>query len=122
MARRARRWGLRLVGMSLLLATTMLVGVSPAGATTETFLGNEFDKCSGQLSVRNSGNQFVVVQRGVLTAVDIVPDGNGYWYWRCGSSGERSRGASGFRQRVNRLKVLHSTTNRDITWQCFEVV
>lgn len=93
-----------------------------AGAIVETRLGYEIDRCSGRLSVKNKNNQWVTVPRGVWTTIDVAVDGSGYWYWRCGSTGERSRGAPAFRFKVKRLKVWHSTTDRKITWWCYDLV
>jgi hypothetical protein len=98
---------------------------SAAGAAAvqqEIFLGLEVDQCSGQLSVRNRNNVFVTIPRGPQVTVDVAIDGQGYWYWRCGSSGERSRGEPNYRQRVKRLKITHSTDGRKITWRCFDLL
>jgi hypothetical protein len=91
-------------------------------AAQEVKLGSETDQCSGVLTVRNKHNQWITVPRGHWTTIDVAIDGSGYWYWRCGSTGERSRGASSFRQRVKRLKVFHSTNSRKITWWCYDLL
>lgn len=91
-------------------------------AGQQVFLGTEIDQCSGVLSVRNRHNQFVVIPRGNWTNVEVAINGDGYWFWRCGQSLERSRGGLNFRQRVKLLKVFHSTNNRKITWHCFDVL
>ena len=96
--------------------------LTTARALQEVQLGYEIYQCSGLLSVRNRFNQWVTVPRGQWTVIDVAIDGNGYWYWRCGSSNERSRGAPNFRQRVKRLKVLHSTESRKITWWCYDLL
>lgn len=91
-------------------------------AAQEIQLGYEIDQCSGSLTVRNRHGQYVSVPRGASKRIEVAIDGNGYWYWRCGSSGERSRGAPNFRQRVKVLRVLHSRENRKITWWCYDVL
>jgi len=88
----------------------------------EAFLGQEIDRCSGALSVRNKSNQWVPVPRGKWVVVDVAIDGNGYWYWKCGGSSEKSRGVPNYRQRVKRLKIQHSVNDRKITWQCFDLL
>ena len=88
----------------------------------EVRLGYEIDQCSGVLSIRNKDNRWIYVPRGRWTTIDVAIDGNGYWHWRCGSSSERSRGSSNFRQRVKRLKVWHSTESRKITWWCYDLL
>jgi hypothetical protein len=105
-------------------AAEAAAGGATATATVpqEIFLGLEVDQCSGQLLVRNRNNVFVAIPRGPLVTVDVAIDGQGYWYWRCGSSGERSRGEPNYRQRVKRLKITHSTDNRKITWRCFDLL
>lgn len=91
-------------------------------AGQEIPIGTEVDQCSGVLSVRDRFNQWIKVPRGAWTRIDVAIDGNGYWYWRCGNTLERSRGAANFRQRVKRLKVWHSTSSRKITWRCFDLL
>ena len=54
--------------------------------------------------------------------VDVAIDGNGYWYWQCGSSKERSRGEPNYRQRVKRLKISHSADDRKILWECYDLL
>ena len=93
-----------------------------ARALQEVQLGYEIDRCSGLLTVRNRFGQWITVQRGQWTVIDVAIDGNGYWYWRCGSSNERLRGAPNFRQRVKRLKVWHETGGRKITWWCYDLL
>jgi hypothetical protein len=93
-----------------------------ARAFQEVQLGYEIDQCSGVLTVRNRFGRWVTVPRGQWTTIDVAIDGNGYWYWRCGGSNERSRGAPNFRQRVKRLKVWHSTGSRKITWWCYDLL
>lgn len=88
----------------------------------EIQLGFEIDQCSGSLSVRNRFGQWIAVQRGHWTTIDVAINGDGYWFWRCGNSLERSRGAPNFRPRVKRLKVFHSTNNRKITWWCYDLL
>jgi hypothetical protein len=99
---------------------------APAGpvrvAEQNVFLGTEYDKCSGSLQVWDRFNNLVPISRGKWTTVDVAIDGGGYWWWRCGNSDERSRGKPDYRQRVKRLSILHSTKNRDITWNCFDVL
>ena len=91
-------------------------------AVQQVFLGLEVDQCSGSLSVRNRSGQWIPVQRGRSTRIDVAIDGNGYWYWRCGSTGERSRGEPNYRPRVKRLYVYHSTNDRKITWRCYDLL
>jgi hypothetical protein len=88
----------------------------------EIFLGDEFDKCSGSLSVKDRDGHYVPIPRGQWTRVEVAIDGSGYWRWKCGSSGERSRGELDFRQRVKVLYVWHSTNNRNITWHCYDLL
>jgi hypothetical protein len=102
--------------------TTTEDATSAARALQEVQLGYEIDKCSGLLTVRNRFGQWVTVPRGQWTVIDVAIDGNGYWYWRCGGSNEKSRGAPNFRPRVKRLKVLHSTESRKITWWCYDLL
>jgi hypothetical protein len=103
-------------------AETAEQGVTAAAVQQEIFLGLEVDQCSGQLSVRNRNNVFVTIPRGPQITVDVAIDGQGFWFWRCGSSGERSRGEPNYRQRIKRLKVTHSTDGRKITWRCFDLL
>jgi hypothetical protein len=88
----------------------------------EVFLGTEIDQCSGSLSVKDKNNQQVNVPRGHWKTIDVAINGDGYWFWNCGNTGERSRGAENYRQRVKRLKVFHSKNNRQITWKCFDLL
>ena len=88
----------------------------------EVFLGVEIDQCSGSLTVRDRTGRWVAIRRGHETVVDVAITGNGYWAWRCGTSLERSRGEPNYRQRVKRLKVTHSTQNREIRWECFDLL
>jgi hypothetical protein len=96
--------------------------IASARAQQEVLLGYEIDRCSGVLTVRNRFSQWITVQRGRWTVIDVAIDGNGYWYWRCGGSNERSRGAPNFRPRVKRLKVWHATGGRKITWWCYDLL
>jgi hypothetical protein len=93
-----------------------------AAALQHVYLGYEIDQCSGQLKVKDKSGNWITIPRGQTTAVNVAPDGNGYWYWECGSSLEWSRGDSNYRQRVNHLHVYHSTENRQITWWCYQLV
>jgi hypothetical protein len=95
-----------------------------AGSTPaqEVFLGVETNQCSGSLSVRNRAGKLIPITRGVETVVDVAISGSGYWFWHCGTAVEKSRGGENFRQRVKRLKVTHSTGNREITWRCFDLL
>ncbi len=93
-----------------------------SGGFQEVTLGDETDQCSGRLTVLDRYNRWIFVPRGQLTTIDVAISGGGYWYWRCGNTIERSRGGSNFRQRVKRLKILHSPNNRKITWQCFDLL
>lgn len=86
------------------------------------FLGYEIDQCSAVLRVKNRNNHWATIPRGAWTTVDVAIDGNGYWYWRCGSTLEKSRGAPNFRARVKRLKVFHSPNSRKITWKCYDLL
>ena len=86
------------------------------------FLGVEVDQCSGVLRVKNRNHSWSTIPRGVWATVDVAIDGNGYWYWRCGISPERSRGAPNFRARVKRLRVFHSPNSRKITWRCYDLL
>ena len=99
-------------------------GTLRAGAPfpQEVFLGTEIDQCSGVLTVLNRARKWVRIPRGKKTVVDVAISGSGYWFWRCGTTGERSRGAPNYRQRVKRLKVTHSTENREIRWECFDLL
>jgi hypothetical protein len=88
----------------------------------EVRLGYEIDRCSGELRVRDRRNRSIFVPRGRWTTIDVAIDGNGYWYWRCGTTREKSRGEPNYRQRVKRLKVWHSTYDRKITWWCYDLL
>jgi hypothetical protein len=119
-----------LIPLILLTITAGLVAFATAAGNKkhpgeakeqEIFLGTETDQCSGSLSVKNKNGQFVAIPRGKTTVVDVAIDGDGYWRWRCGNTNERSRGVPNYRQRVKRLKVLHSKNSREITWRCFDI-
>jgi hypothetical protein len=96
--------------------------LTTAVALQEVQLGYEIDRCSGQLRVQDRYGEPVRVDRGEWKSIDVAIDGNGYWYWSCGDSSERSRGAPNFRQRVKRLKVWHSGDSRKITWWCYDLL
>jgi hypothetical protein len=100
-------------------AASLRAGSTPA---QEVFLGTEIDQCSGSLTVKNRAGKWVAIPRGHKTVVDVAITGNGYWYWRCGSTLEKSRGEPNYRQRVKRLKVTHSTQDREIRWECFDIL
>ena len=91
-------------------------------AQQEIPLCTEIDQCSSVLWVRNRFGVRVKVPRGRWIRIDVAIDCNGYWYWWCGNSRERSRGAPNFRARVKRLKVWHSPNSRKITWRCFDLL
>jgi hypothetical protein len=95
--------------------------VAAAESSLVTYLGHEADSCSSNLSVFSSSGTWVSITRGVYTWVDVNIDADGYWYWRCGTTVERSRGSSGYVHDVKRLEVLHSTDSRDIDWWCYNV-
>jgi hypothetical protein len=84
----------------------------------EVPIGTEIDRCSGQLTVKDRFGNWVRINRGEWTTVDVAIDGGDYWHWRCGGSNERSRGGS----RVKRLKIWHSTNSRKITWKTFDLL
>ena len=88
----------------------------------EVYLGKEIDQCSGSLTVKNKDNQWISIPRGHWKTVDVAIDGNGYWYWKCGTSIEKSRGVPNYRQRVIRLQIFHSQDNRAISWKCYDVL
>jgi hypothetical protein len=96
--------------------------VTAAAGQQEIFLGVEEDECSGQLPVFNRNFVLVTIPRGQIMTVDVAIDGNGYWYWQCGSSKQRSRGEPNYRQRVKRLKVSHSADDRKILWECYDLL
>ena len=97
--------------------------VTAAAGQQEIYLGVEFDDCSGQLSVRDRNNVLVRIPRGYpITIVDVAIDGDGYWYWQCGSSRERSRGEPNYRSRVKRLQVFHSEDDRGILRHCYDLL
>ena len=95
---------------------------TPHEGTQEVRLGVEIDQCSGSLTVKDRTGKFVRITRGKKTTVDVAITGDGYWFWKCGSSLERSRGEPNYRQRVKRLKVTHSRENREIRWECFDLL
>ena len=118
----ASAYGDALISPSLLRSSSVDVqGGERSSLEQEIRLGRETDQCSGVLEVMNRYQRWQRVQRGSWTTVDVAIDGNGYWYWRCGNSTERSRGVENYRQRVKRLKVWHSTNDREITWLCFDL-
>ena len=90
--------------------------------TQEVFLGVEIDQCSGVLSVLDRAGKWVRVARGKKTLIDVAITGAGYWSWRCGTTREKSRGEPNYRPRVKRLKVTHSTENREIRWECYDLL
>lgn len=77
-----------------------------------------YDACSGQLYVANKYGQWQRIQRGVTTTVYVNVNSSGYWYWKCGSTLEKSR-SSVLPLSVNMLKVNHSTTGRTIKWYAY---
>jgi len=89
-------------------------------------LGFEQDACGGLLKVKNRYNQWIKIERsppgGSHVMVDVAIDGDGYWYWKCGNSVERSRGASAYRNRVKRLGVFHTTEGRGNYWTCYDLL
>lgn len=106
------------------LAAIALVGAvaSPASALSESYLGYDIDQCSGNLYVKNSSNVWVFIPRDdVSHPVDVHVDGNGYWYWKCGTTAEMSRAVAAYRYRVDRLKVTHSSDSRQIRWSEYEL-
>jgi hypothetical protein len=120
-----------LLGLATTLATpasaatagdsaTQAAAVTPAA--TRVYLGYEEDKCSKTLRVLHRNGTWVTITRGVRTTVPVAIDGGGYWYWKCGSSLEWSRGASNYRQRVKEIDVVHSTRDRDIDWYLYDVI
>jgi hypothetical protein len=96
--------------------------VTAAAGQQEIFLGYEHDACSGQLSVVDRNGVLVPIPRGSFKTVDVAIDGDGYWYWQCGSSKERSRGEPNYRPRVKRLKMFHDPDSRDIQWNCYDLL
>lgn len=92
---------------------------APAMVNAATIqLTTEYDACSGQLYVKNSAGQWKAITRGVRTTVYVKVDSSGYWYWRCGSTVEKSR-ATYLANLVNMLQVVHSTSGRGITWYTY---
>ena len=115
LARRA--WWL--ATLPVLVAMTLMGGAAPAQAAplTAFFLGYEQDQCSGNLYVLNSSGSYQFIPRDdAAHTVNVHVDGNAYWYWKCGTSGERSRGESAWWNRVEQLRVVHSTDSRQIGW------
>lgn len=98
--------------------TEVAMTAQVAPLAQEVYLGAEFDKCSGSLSVKDRYGVYQPIVRGQLTTIDVAIDGGNYWYWKCGSSGERSRGSD----RVKRLKIWHSTEGRSITWYTYDLL
>jgi hypothetical protein len=88
----------------------------------EVFLGVETDQCSGSLSVLDRTEKWIPIRRGRKRVVDVALTGDGHWFWRCGTTLEKSRGEPNYRQRVKRLKVTHSTSDREIRWECFDLL
>lgn len=116
---------------SITLACAVFVAfvATQASATPqEVFLGNESDACNSVLRVKDRHNRWITIPRedseGLQTSrrVDVAIDGDGYWYWKCGASVERSRGASAYRNRVKRLNVIHANYNRRILWVCYDLL
>ncbi len=97
-----------------------------AQAEQAIYLGHEEDACGGLLKVKNRYNQWIKIERsppgGQHHMVDVAIDGDGYWYWKCGDSLERSRGASAYRNRVKRVGVFHSTNGRGVYWACYDLL
>ncbi|CRK61577.1 hypothetical protein [Alloactinosynnema sp. L-07] len=127
------------LGRSMIAAAGLMVGLTmlsavpataapAAPASTQTaavqqvFLGYEYDACSGSLKVKNKYGTYVPITRGVWTTVDVAINGDGYWFWKCGSSVEYSRGEPNYRPRVKRLRVYHSTQSSSITWKCYDLL
>ncbi|MEZ4963602.1 MAG: S8 family serine peptidase [Saprospiraceae bacterium] len=96
-----------------------MIGTAPRPQLVR--LGSEIDQCSSTLYVRDRDNRIVRIPRGQWKWVLVAIDSNGYWRWRCGTSWERSRGVSSFRNRVKLLHVYHSNTSRQITWWCYDI-
>lgn len=113
---------LRASRAGIMISIAALTVSFAASAEQEVYLGREGDACSGSLSVKNRWGQYVPITRGVRTPVDVAINGDGYWYWKCGNSEERSRGDADYRQRIKRVKVLHSTGSRSIDWKCFDLL
>lgn len=122
-----RRWQMARRAWSVLMLAVLIGGglvVAPAPASAATnYLGVEWDNCSGNLYVRNSAGTYVYIPRNDSNyGVEVLLDGNGYWYWKCGSTGEVSRGSTPWRYRVDYLSVRHATDSREIRWRCYEIV
>jgi hypothetical protein len=118
----------RVAAVPFLAAAALAVAAVPAApavaaaGATAYYLGYEQDQCSGRLYVKNTSNTYVRIQRDDAPHyVDVHVDGDGYWYWKCGTTVERSRGESNWRNRVERLRVVHSTDSRQIGWWCYEL-
>ena len=102
--------------------------VAPALLAGEEYLGDEEDGCAGhfhghrpQLAVKNSAQDWINIPLNEFTTVDVTVNYEGYWWWKCGNTEEKSRGRSPWRRRVNRLKVLHKEDSGEILWFCYYV-
>ncbi|MCM3877446.1 MAG: hypothetical protein NEA02_13655 [Thermoanaerobaculia bacterium] len=116
------RYGAAGAAAAFSLFLVCVLPAAPAHAAQEIWLGSESDHCGGVLHLKNRNNQWIKIERGNVTNVDVAIDGNGYWYWRCGSSNEKSRGTPNYRNRVKRLRVLHSENSRDIVFDCYDLL
>lgn len=107
------------VGTAMLLAGC---GVGHEEAQAETashvesaeqpiLLETTYDQCSSVLKVLNSSGTFVTIPRGDWTRVYVSA---ARFRWLCGGTTEYTTCAVGTRY----VDVYHSTTSRQITWQC----
>jgi hypothetical protein len=76
--------------------------------------GSTVDRCSGQLWVRRLDGD-VEVRRGEWYEYSTRTDSNGYFFWWCDDSFERSRVFGGSSRPVF-IQVLHDSSGRKISW------
>ncbi len=75
------------------------------------YLGSTTDQCSSVLHVLNAAGVYQTIQRGHWTRVNV---NDRQFRWKCGTTLEQTTCNIG----TNWVNVYHSTTSREITWQC----
>jgi hypothetical protein len=122
MAGRTRRWLRMTVAVGMLAAAGVAATAAPAAAANN-YLGTEWDQCSGNLYVEKPGGGWQYIPKNDTNNwATVTLNGSGYWDWKCGTTGEVSRGSLPWRYRVDRLLVRHASDGREIRWRCYEVV
>ncbi|MCW5834258.1 MAG: hypothetical protein KIS78_17805 [Labilithrix sp.] len=74
-------------------------------------LSTEIDQCSSVVKVLNSAGNYQTIPRGSWTTVYV---NDRRFRWLCGGTTEYTTCAVG----TNYVRVWHSPTSRQITWQC----